>query len=331
MTDAQEPMAARESLVLGSVFGGIQPSPHPTLVMLAGAPGAGAGRAIAQLRRAHRGELVPVSSEELQAFHPRYLDPGFRTSAVGQQDLSQATALWLQACIAHARTSRYSLLLDGAFRSPETALAVAQRFTDSGYQVHFVVVATRRDESLLSTSSRGLRRMQRRQASHIVTPAEHDRHIADVDALVAASAAGSAVDRLTVIGRRGQTILDADRADASAMPNASAAFRTASSEKMTALEATQWLSELRHMTDYARSLHTLPDAALESLIELHEIAIREVVPDLPVPPESEVVPIQLASLRSSLAALRQRADRHDSPDVAAPVVTPSTPGTSISR
>lgn len=314
------------------MFDGAQPAPHPALVLLTGASGAFVGRAIALVRRMHGGNLVPISSEDLQAFHPRYLEPSFRASTAGQNELSEAAASWLQASIAHARENRYSLLLEGAFRSPSTALAVARRFADSDYQVHVVVAATRSEESLLSATSRGLRQMQQRLQSRFVTPAENARSIADVDALVSASVADSAVDRVSVIGRRGLTVIDAHRADPAAMADVSAVFRASCSERMSALEAAQWLSELRHMTAYAQSLRSIPDAAVESIIELHEMAIRKVVPDLPVPPrDSEVVPIQLAYLRSSLAALKQRADRHDSPDIAAPIVTPSTPGTSVSR
>lgn len=329
MADSPDTSAANlEALVLRSVFDGAQPAAHPALVLLAGA---GAGRAIALVRGMHGGNLVPISSEDLQVFHPRYLEPSFRASTPGPDELSQAAASWLQASIAYARENRYSLLLEGAFRSPSTALAVARRFADSNYQVHVVVAATRSEESLLSATSRGLRQMQQRRQSQFVTPAENERSLADVDALVSASVADSAVDRVSVIGRRGHTVLDADREDPAGMADAPAAFRASCSERMSALEATQWLSELRHMTAYAQSLRSIPDTAVESIIELHETAIRKVVPDLPVPPNSEVVRNQLVALRSTLAALKQRADRHDSPDLSAPIVTPSTPGTSISR
>lgn len=320
-----------ETLVLRSVFHGAKPDPHPVLVLLAGATGTGVGRAIALVRRMHGGNLVPISSEDLQAFHPRYLDPSFRASVAGRNELSEAAATWLQASIASARENRYSLLLEGAFRSPSTALAVARRFAASNYQVHVVVAAARNEESLLSATSRSLRQMQQGLQSRFVTPVENERSLADVDALVSASVTDSAVERVSVIGRRGQTVLDAHRADPMAMADVSAAFRASCSERMSALEATQWLSELRHMTAYAQSLRSIPHAAVESIIELHEMAIRKVVPDLPVPPDSKVVPIQLASLRSSLAALKQRSVPYVSPDIAAPTVTPATPGTSISR
>lgn len=332
MADARGSAAADlEAFVLRSVFTGAQPSPHPTLVLLSGSSGAGAGRAIARLRQAHDGDLVPVASDDLQAFHPRYVEPRFRESAAGQQELSQAAASWLQACIAHARENRVSLLLEGGFRSPSTTLAVAHRFADSGYQVHIVVVAARDDESLLAATSRGLRRLQHRTPAHFMTPAENERSLADVDALVAASAADPAVDLLSVIGRRGQSALDARRTDVAAMAGASAAFRAACSERMSALEATQWLSELRHATEYARSFRTAHASATESLIALHELAIRRVVPELPLPAGSDVVRIQQERLVADLASLRRAHGSTEDVDIAAPVATPSGPGISISR
>lgn len=279
----------------------------------------------------HGGNLVPISSEDLQAFHPRYLEAPFRASTAGQKELSQAAASWLQASIAHARENRYSLLLEGAFRSPSTALAVARRFGDSNYQVHVVLAATRSEESLLSATSRGLRQVQRRLQSQFVTPAENERSLADVDALVSASVADSAVERVSVIGRRGQTVLDAHRAESTAITDASAAFSASCSETMSVLEATQWLSELRHMTEYARSLRTVPAPAIDSLIELHEMAIRRVVPELPVPPGSEVARIQQQKLATDLAALKRMQVRPTVVDVAAPTVTPAESGPSISR
>ncbi|MCK3769406.1 zeta toxin family protein [Microbacterium aerolatum] len=321
----------REAIVLRSVFNGARPTPHPTFVLLAGSLGAGTGRAIALLREMHGGDLVPIASEDLQAFHPRYLEPRFRASAAGQKELSQAAANWLQASITYARESRYSLLLEGAFRSPRTALAVAHRFADSGYQVHVVVVAARGEENLLSATSRGLWQMQQRLPSHFVTPAKSERSLADVDALVAASAGDSIVERVSVIGRRGQTVLDAHRSDPAGMADVSAAFRASCAERMSALEATQWLSELRHMTEYARSLRAIPNEAMESLIELHDMAIRRVVAELPVPPESEVVRIQQEKLVADLAVLRRAHEVSGVVDAAAPIVTPTASGPSTSR
>lgn len=332
MTDGRAMDAAQvQDVILRALFDSARPNEAPTFVLLAGTSGAGAGRAIAQLRRAHGGNLVPITIEDLQAFHPRYLDRQFSLSSEGQQELSQLAASWLQAGISHARENRYSLLLEGAFRSPETTLGVARRFADSGYDVHMVAVATRDDESLLTTTSRGLRRLQIGQTAQLITPAENAQAARVVGELIVAAIDSPVVDRVSVLDRRGGTVFDAKRSPSGMRSGASSALDASRSTPMSALEAAQWLSELRHMTQYASSLRSVPSPAIESLIALHEMAIRRIVPELPVPTGSKVVQIQQEKLAVELATLKRMHVRSDAVDVAAPTVTPAEPDTSISR
>lgn len=318
-----------QDVILYSLFDDARPSETPAFVVLAGAPGAGAGRVIARLRREHDGDLVPVSIEDLQAFHPRYVDKQFRQSPGGQKELSQLAASWLQASISHARENGYSLLLEGEFRTPDTALGVARRFADSGYYVRVVTVAARDDQSLLAATSRGLRRMQEGQMADFVTPAENEQSMRDVNALIVAAADSPSVERVSVLTQHGVSVFDAERSESGMLSGASVALSTSQSEAMNALDATQWLSELRHMTEYARSMRSVP--AVDSLIALHEMAIRRVVPELPVPPGSEVARIQQQKLATDLAALKRMQVHPEVVDVAAPTVTPAESGPSISR
>lgn len=332
MTDGESVDAGWvQDVILRSLFDGARPSETPTFVLLAGAPAAGTGRVIARLRREHDGDLVPVSIEDVQAFHPRYLDTQFRQSLAGRKELSQLAASWLQASISHARENGYSLLLEGEFRTADRALGVALRFADSGYDVHVVTVAVRDDQSLLAATSRGLRRMLERQPAEFVTPAENEQSMRDVSALIVAAADSPLVGRVSLLDQHGVSVFDAERSESGILSGASVALSTSRSEPMSALEATQWLSELRHMTEYARSLRTVPTPALASLVELHEMAIRRVVPELPVPPGSEVARIQQQKLATDLAALKRMQVHPEVVDVAAPIVAPAESGPSISR
>ncbi|MDQ0614050.1 UDP-N-acetylglucosamine kinase [Microbacterium sp. W4I4] len=332
MADDESVDARRvQDVILRSLFDGARPSETPTFVLLAGAPSTGTGRVIGRLRREHDGDLVPVSIEDLQAFHPRYLDTQFRQSPSGRKELSQVAASWLQASISHARANGYSLLLEGEFRTPGTALGVALRFADAGYDVRVVTVAAREDQSLLAATSRGLRRLQQRQPAEFVTPAENEQSMRDVSALIVAAADSPLVGRVSVLDQQGVSVFDAERSESGMLSGASVALSTSRSTAMSALEATQWLSELRHMTEYARSLRTVPTPALDSLVALHQMAIRRVVPELPVPPGSEVVRIQQQKLATDLAALRGMQVHPEVVDVAAPTVTPVESGPSISR
>lgn len=332
MTDGESVDAGRvQDVILRSLFDGARPSVTPTFVLLAGAPAAGTGRVIGRLRSEDDGDLVPVSIEDLQAFHPRYLDAQFRQSPAGRKELSELAASWLQASISHARANGYSLLLEGEFRTADRALGVALRFADSGYEVRVVTVAARDDQSLLSATSRGLRLMQERQPAEFVTPAENEQSMRDMSALIVAAADSPLVGRVSVLNQHGVSVFDAERSESGMLSGASVALSTSRSEAMSALEATQWLSELRHMTEYARSLRTVPTAAIDSLIELHEMAIQRVVPELPVPSGSEVAIIQQQRLATDVAALKRMKVHPEVVDAAAPTVTPAESGPSISR
>lgn len=332
MTDGESVDTGQlQDVILRSLFDGARASATPTFVLLAGAPAAGTGRVIARLRREHDGDLVPVSIEDLQAFHPRYLDTQFRQSPAGRKELSQVAASWLQASISHARENGYSLLLEGEFRTPNTALGVALRFADSGYDVHVATVAARDDQSLLAATSRGLRRMQERQPAEFVAPAENEQSLRDVSALIVAAADSPLVGRVSVFNQHGARVFDSQRSESGMLSGASVALSASRSEAMSALDAAQWLSELRHMTEYARSLRAVPSPAIESLVALHEMAMRRVVPELPVPHGSEVARIQQQKLATDLAALKRMQVQPEVVDVAAPMVTPAEAGPSISR
>ncbi|MBN8424414.1 zeta toxin family protein [Microbacterium esteraromaticum] len=323
--------ARAQDLLLHALFDSARKGSSPAFVLLTGAAGAGSGRAIARLRAEYGTELVPISTEDLEAFHPRYLDARFRMSPIGQRELSQFAASGLQASISHARQNGYSLLLEGTFRNPDTALGVARRFADSGYDVRVVVVSARDDQSLLTVTSHGLRRVREGRSAEFTTPAENEHSIGDVNALIVAAADSPVVDRVSILDQRGVSVFYAERTSSGMLPGAFAALSAAQAEPMTALEAAQWLSELRHMTEYARSLRSLPTTALDSLIELHKMAIRQVLPDLPVPAGSEVVRIQHAKLADDLTALERMRARPETVDAAAPTVAPTQPGPSISR
>ena len=95
--------------------------------------------------------------------------------------------------------------------------------------------------------------------------------------------------------------------------------------RLTSVQAAQWLSELRRVTEYAETLRDRPREFTERLITLHGLAVREIIPELEVPAGSPVASLQehrsaaaLAALRRSLQPARPRED------LAAPVVSAPT-------
>lgn len=155
--------------------------------------------------------------------------------------------------------NRYSLLPEGAFRSPETTLRVARRFADSGCDAHVVAVATSEEENLLTATSRTTPGADcpARPVHHTCRSAQSAR---DVSALIAAAADSRVVDCVSALNRRGEQVFDGERSPAGILSGASLALNVAESEPRSALEAVQWLSELRHMTQYAKTMESVPES-----------------------------------------------------------------------
>jgi len=299
------------------------PDEPPTLVLLAGQPGAGRSRATGSLIAEHGSDLTVVSGDDLRAFHPRFPDFASSRSPEAAPGIAHATAGWLRDCIRYARENKHSLLLEGTFQDPAVAVGTAERFATAGFQTRIVVVASRRAESLLTVASRYLRDVHGALPARMVSRDSHDRAFEATCALAAAAEDVAPVDRLTVLSRTGQVEFDARRADGEdALHGAGAALEAAQSARLSRFDATQWLSELHHMTEFAASRRDLPRGVTELLVELHEIALREVIPELHVPRDGKFTITIEQNTVARLVELRRSLPREHAVDVAAPVVAP---------
>jgi hypothetical protein len=320
--DGNSPGTEREILderVLPSLFLRSVPQSEPTLVLLAGQYGAAPGRAIRLIRQQHAEHLALLTSDIVNAFHPAsHQEP--EPWNTGQQILA-TTASWLQAAMLHAREQRFSVLLEGPFPAAQTTLSVAKRFADVGYRVRLAAVGVRPDESALTETSHYLQQLRSGRPGRFITTAAHERSVSALSEVVGAGEQDANVHRISVAGRDGSWSFDTQRGDS----NALTALHTAQAERMSSLESAQWLSELRRITEYARTFRTIPAPIAESLVELHEMALRGVVPELPVPVGSEVARLQQERLSAELASLRAGLTRAEREDLAAPTPTPTGP------
>lgn len=302
------------------------PSPRPTLVILSGQPGAGRSRATTQLIDEYDGDLAVVSGDDLRGFHPRFVELAMAGSTEASQILAQASADWVRGCIRFARENRRSLLLEGTFQDPSAVAATAARFAAEGFRTRAVVVGTRRAESLLSVASRYLRDVQTGGPARYTSREAHDRGLDATRALVAAVPETPAIDRLTVLSRDGRTVFDAHRADGEdAFDGARDALTAAQSARLSRFDATQWLSELHHATDFAASRRDLSRGVTELLVDLHETSLREVIPELHVPAGGKFTTAMEQATAARLVALRGSLPQVQSVDAAAPLVAPGAP------
>lgn len=325
--EARERTAILARDVLPLVFqDSTHPEDSPSLTLLAGQAGAARTRAVRALVVDHGQVPAIVGAEDLRAFHPRFAELSTGSATESLDGVTRATAAWLRDCIRYARENKRSLLLEGAFQDPAVAVATVARFATAGFQTRVVVVTSRRAESLLSVASLYLRNIRAGALAQFISREAHHRAFEATRALAAEAKQSASVGRLTVIGRNGNSVFDAHRGDSDAMfVGGIAALESEQSARLSRFEATQWLSELHHMTDFAMTRRDLPSGVTELLVELHEVAIREIIPELHVPNDGKFISAIEQKTAARLSELQRSLPREHLVDLAAPVVTPVGP------
>ena len=294
----------------------------PELVLATGQTGVNAARALGGLREGR--PIAALSARDLRGFHSRYLELSRSRSPEASRILTESTSAWMRSALQHARTSGRSLVLDGTGSTSDIMLATTGMFARSGFTTTVVVVAAPTSESLLATASGALMTARAGQAPQLTTVAEHDASVENIRTLIQALEAAPTVDRLTIIGRDGIARFDATRTDPTAFAGARAALDREHTSPLSSPQAMRWLSELRAMTNYALSSRQVTRPLAEALIELNEIGLREILPNLPLPKDSQARPAAEANLGRQLVALRhalraeQRPERQPVPVVSAP-------------
>lgn len=312
---------AFEQSIAPIVFdGSATPEADPTITLVVGQPGAGKSATVSRLIRGTTNRPAVLSVESLAAFHPDYLAAGRWRPIEAPSRLAPRVAEWLSEGLNFARERRRSLLLEGSFSNSAAVFGTIEGFADAGFSTQIVVVAARRSESLLTAASRFLEARRRSMPALFTDRESHLRGWEGTRAIVAEAEAMTPVDRLTLVGRDGQVVFDAANTDGFA--GASAALKASDSAPVTTLQAAEWFGELRRVTEYARGSRDLVPPVADVLIELHELALNEVLPLLNVRRRSPFYVEQEARLSRELVGLRRAATGDLSPIDASPVLVP---------
>lgn len=283
------------------LFEGVEPTETPELVFVVGQPGSGANRLTHTILSEHSHNIASVAAENLAAFNPDFLD----LAAWRPLDAPAAFAPQVAECIGrtldHARETRRSLLFSTSINSPAPAIATAQAFEAEGFTTRIVVVGTPRAESLLAAASRYLNARRLRLPARFTDHETHARGWLGTHALVQDAEATPSVGRLTILNRHGDHLFDATRDQG--FTGATAAIESAHFSPVSVLEGARWFGELRAITDFARRAREMASPVTEVLIELHELAMSDVLPNMPVPMESSFAVEQVSRLRGEVESL----------------------------
>ncbi|WP_281154702.1 zeta toxin family protein [Streptomyces sp. HYC2] len=240
----EEQLRARfEERVRNFVFSGYAPQDQPVLVLVGAQPAAGKSQAMAAAVQRHADrQLVPLTGDELRAFHPRYEELLAEQPLLFPNATGQASGAWVRMSIEHARAHGYSLMLEGVFRNPAMTVATAEEFAAAKHTVEVLGLGVRAERSRLDSLHRYL------ESGRWTPPTAHDGAYAMMPQTIAAAEASPAVRRLTITDRTGVDLYVNERNTDGRWrhePAGTAALEASRARPLPSEEAARWLARHR--------------------------------------------------------------------------------------
>lgn len=258
--------------VAPEIFSAAMASGQPVWIGIGGQPGAGktAGRNLA-LELADAGSVASIVGDDLRPLHPDF-ERLMREDPLRMPERTQeAVSAWVELALEHAVDQRFSVLVEGTFRRPEVTIGTAERFHDAGYRTHLVAVAVPGWESRLSTVERFVTDHREGRTARWTPPAAHDAGLTGSPSTLRAAASSTAVDRISVVTRRGQLLFDGARPGD--LSPAAAVLRREQRRMPAAAVLREWQHRYRAVVEYIEREVPRSAATTDSLRALRAEAV----------------------------------------------------------
>lgn len=295
-----------ESFIKPALFADNGAPAEPSLTLLVGEPGSGRTRAAYRDQHAPAPRSV-VSAAVLRAFHPDYLELASSRPFELEDALRPTVERWIAQSVGTALNERRSVVLESEALTADAARGASAAFAGVGFTTEVVVMASRTPDSLLTAASAYLNQRRERIPTQPTTADAHRTAAAAARDLTASLEADGPFDRVRVLNPGGVSLHEAEpRRHPESIQGLTAALDAERHRPYSSIEGVQWLSELRRITEYARQSREDVGPVVETLGELHRLALTTVLPRMPLRPESEAAMRQRAQLEQELSRLEEQ-------------------------
>ncbi|MCA0871430.1 zeta toxin family protein [Seohaeicola saemankumensis] len=189
---------------------------QPTVVILAGQPGAGKSALRAQALRDFPVNEPPVEVDidELRKSHDDYDRLSVENNRSAASHVQDDAGRWGDELIEDAREGRRNVIIDGTLKSPEKAAVLCERFKKDGYRVEVRAMAVRYEDSQLGVHKRYHQAKANGKQGRWVPEPIHDQAYSGIEESLQRLHKSESVDRIEVHGRtldgsRGTRLLSA--------------------------------------------------------------------------------------------------------------------------
>lgn len=295
-----------EALIRPALFADDGPTADPSLTLLVGEPGSGRTRAAHRNRPGVNGRAI-VSAAVLRAFHPDYLELASRRPFELEDALRPAVERWIAQSIGTALNESRSVVLESEALTAAAARAASAAFAENGFTTEVAVMASRTPDSLLTAASAFLNQRRERIPTQPTTVDAHRAATAAVRDLTTALEVDAPFDHVRVLNPGGAALHEAEpRRYPESVQGSTAALDAERQRHYSSIEGVQWLSELRRISEYARQSREDIQPVVETLAELHRLALTAVLPSMPLRPESDAAIRQRAQLEQELLRIEEQ-------------------------
>lgn len=295
-----------ESLIRPALFADHGPTADPSLTLLVGEPGSGRTRAAYRESPTENGRAV-VSAGVLRAFHPDYIELASHRPFELEDALRPTVERWIAQSIGAALIEHRSVILESEALTAEAARAASVAFAEAGFRTEIAVMASRTPDSLLTAASAYLNQRRERIPTQPTTVDAHRAAAAAARDLTNALEVDAPFDRVRILTPGGVALHEAEpRLRPDSLHGLADALDAERNRPYSSIEGVQWLSELRRISEYAHQSREDVEPVVETLAELHRLALTTVLPSMPLRPESDAAVRQRAQLEQELRRLEEQ-------------------------
>lgn len=191
------------------VFHGVEASPSPTLVLVAGEAGAG----VAGVRDALKNEFgahgaAVLNSDMMRASHPRYRALALADERSARTHTDPDAVAWMDRAVDDARRRRVNVAMQSTLRDPAHALDVVNDFKRAGYRVEIRALAVPERDTLRGQQHRDAALQARNEPGRPMDAADHRDNMRQLPDALRRLEVESTVDRVAILRRNGQVLYD---------------------------------------------------------------------------------------------------------------------------
>ncbi|MEU6077550.1 zeta toxin family protein [Micromonospora sp. NPDC047074] len=180
---------------------------NPTVVFIAGQPGAGKTTVESQVvRQLGREDAVAVDGDDLFLYHPAYDRLAAEDDQTVRTLLADAADEWWMMLAEYIQEQRFDAVISAPLAGADWAAARFADFHQAGFRVEYVFVAVHEARSLLAILDRYQQEKDTSDVGRFVRPEIHDRAYAAVLATADRLEAEHLVDAVYVVRRGGEIL-----------------------------------------------------------------------------------------------------------------------------